>query len=467
MNLLQRARHNPALNTGPQNFAQRAGLVNLFETWNQGSLTERIEEDFVSFVRDGMQSNAVIWSLCLVRMTFFAQIEFVFEDIKDRTWHADDPSLTLLRNPWMNGSTQELLARMEQDASMAGNSYIYKAEPSTVQRLRPDWVEIVGDPNGTELVGYKYTTGGPKSGGPAKFLLPDEVTHYSPVPDPLAVYRGCSWITPVVREVMADKQMTRHKQKFFDNAATPNLLIKNTKNLDDESRERLRNRLEARHEGVDNAYRTLVLEGGADATIIGANMQEMAFDTIQAAGENRIAAAAGVPGIVAGFKEGLQAATYSNYAQAKRHFVDGFCTFHWGSVSKALETIVPPPEGERLWYDPTRIPALKEDRKDLSEIVKAQAFAMMQMVRVGFDAKDVEIYVTTGERPPGGIKHTGMIFFQGAEAVPGSGLVAEAPGQTATGETPGAPADDGTADDGSGAKDDPENAIPKSNFSKP
>lgn len=418
MNLFDKLRSGTA--QSPSSYADRAGLVALFETWKGASPHEMIEEDFVSFVGDGLKANGVIWALVLMRMTFFAQMEFQYQKLTDRTLYGN-PTLTLLEQPWPNGSTQELLARMEQDVSLAGNSYIYRARPDLLQRLRPDWVEIVT--NGSELVSYMYTSGGPKSGGLTKVILPDEMAHWSPYPDPMATFRGMSWITPVVREVLADKQMTRHKQKFFDNAATPNLLIKNTKMLDEESRERLRRVMETRYEGADNAYRTLVLEGGADATVIGANMQQMAFDAIQAAGENRIAAAAGVPGIVAGFKEGLQAATYSNYAQAKRHYVDGTLTFNWGSVAKALEVLVPVQASSRLWYDTSRIPALKEDRKDLSEIMQANAAAISELVKAGFDPTDVEVFVLTGERPAGGIKHTGVVFSKGAEPEPSTAEV--------------------------------------------
>jgi predicted acetyltransferase len=35
-----------------------------------------------------------------------------------------------------------------------------------------------------------------------------------------------SWLTPIVREIMADKAMTDHKLAFMENAATPNMVVK-------------------------------------------------------------------------------------------------------------------------------------------------------------------------------------------------------------------------------------------------
>ena len=112
----------------------------------------------------------------------------------------------------------------------------------------------------------------------------------------------------------------------------------------------------------------MLLEGGADATVIGANLRQLDFAITQAAGENRIAVAGGVPSIVAGLKEGLQASTYSNYTQAMRRFGDMTGRSLWRSMSGALETVAPAPRGQHLWYDTSDIAALRQDAKDEAEI---------------------------------------------------------------------------------------------------
>ena len=33
---------------------------------------------------------------------------------------------------------------------------------------------------------------------------------------------GMSWLQPLVREILSDQAATLHKQRFFENAATPN-----------------------------------------------------------------------------------------------------------------------------------------------------------------------------------------------------------------------------------------------------
>ena len=49
--------------------------------------------------------------------------------------------------------------------------------------------------------------------------------HPVPVTDPLASYRGMSWLTPIVREVMADKAATHHKLQYFQNNASVNMVV--------------------------------------------------------------------------------------------------------------------------------------------------------------------------------------------------------------------------------------------------
>ncbi len=298
------------------------------------------------------------------------------------------PALDILKRPWPHGTCRDLLARMEQDVSLAGNSYTYLASPDRLQRLRPDWVSVVLQDG--EKAGFLYWPGGKSSGTKPDPLTLDEVAHYCPIPDPLSPWKGMSWLTPIVAEIESDKQQTRHKQKFFENAATPNLLVTVEKKIKDkDARDTFRNEIDQRYGGLDNAYRTMILDDGADAKVIGQSFEEITFAAIQAAGENRIASAAGVPSIVVGFKEGLQAATYSNYGQAMRRFAELTMHPHWGFAFGDLATIVTVPTGADLWYDPSRIPALQQDAKDAAEILQLKANVAGQLIRSGYDPKAV------------------------------------------------------------------------------
>src|SRR3546814_2208685 len=73
-----------------------------------------------------------------------------------------------------------------------------------------------------------FTSAGAPSAD-AVLLLPDEVVHYSPIPDPIARFRGMSWLTPVIREIQADNAATTHKDSFYRNGARPSMLVRDRK----------------------------------------------------------------------------------------------------------------------------------------------------------------------------------------------------------------------------------------------
>lgn len=393
--------------SNPANTPTRGDYVRLYETWASG--IESPETSFDSYVTEGYKRNGVVFAVILARMMLLSEIRFMNRD--DATLEpVTGTNLPLLRRPWTNGTTGELVARMEQDASLGGNAYVYAARPDDprqpvqLQRLRPDWVSIVT--NGETVTGYVYQPPGSKQ----RFIAPGEMTHWSPIPDPTAAFRGMSWLQPVAEEILGDTEMTRHKRLFLRNAATPNLLIKAEGKLDPAIKSAIKDELAMRHEGVENAYRTLLLEGGADATVIGANLRQLDFAMTQAAGENRIAVAGGVPSIVVGLKEGLQAATYSNYGQAMRRFGDMTGRSLWRSMSSALETVAPPPTGSHLWYDTSDIAALRQDEKDAAEIKKADAGTINILINSGFDPDTVVPAVTSGDLSK--LVHTGLTTVQ-------------------------------------------------------
>jgi hypothetical protein len=168
----------------------------------------------------------------------------------------------------------------------------------------------------------------------------------------------------------------------------------------------------AQSEGGNKAYQTLFTMAGHSPTIVGTNLRQIDFKSVQGAGETRIAAAAGVPPIVVGLSEGLDAATYSNYGQARRAFADGTMRELWQNMAGSFATIVNVPERAELWYDDAGIPFLQEDRKDAASIQSMQAQTLRTLFDGGWDP-DAAIDAVTAEdfeRLKG--KHTGALPVQ-------------------------------------------------------
>lgn len=392
--------------------ASRALTADQFlTTYRSTSNVESIKSSFTSYVRDGYAGNGIVFSLILARLSLFSEAEFKFRDRGTKRLFGT-PDLTLLENPWPNGTTGDLLARMEQDASLAGNSFIRRAAPDMLERLRPDYVDIitaVHHSGAREVIGYAYWRDGRGMSEPELYDVED-VAHWSPIPDPLADFRGMSWLTAVVREIDSDTAMTDHKQVFFENAATPNMLVRYPVKIGQDTADSISERIRARHGGAANAWKTLVVDQGADVTMIGNSFEQMSFTSVQAAGENRIAATAGVPGIVVGLKEGLDAASYSNYAQAMRRFADITMRPNWRSACGALAKLLPVPAGARLWYDTTDIAALREGENERAQTAQVNAAAMSTLIASGYEPDSVTRAVISGDFSL--LAHTKLVSVQ-------------------------------------------------------
>jgi phage portal protein BeeE len=385
------------------------------------SNVERVSTGLESLASLAQGANGVVFACMATRQMVFSATRFRYQRLRDGkpSDMFGDPSLMLLERPWPNGTTQDLLSRKIQDADLQGNAF-FTRDGDEIVRLRPDWVEIVvaeryrGDGQGQlgyRKVGFVYTEGGPFSGNDPVYLLPGEVAHFMPIPDPRANFRGMSWLTPVLREIENDSLMNMHKRKFFENGATPNMVIKHAPNADREKIIAFAKRLTAEAEGVGNAYKTLNLYPGADASVVGANMQQLDFKQVQGAGETRIAAAAGVPPVIVGLSEGLEAATYSNYAQARRRFGDGTIHPLWQNAAGSLEPLVGTPGSDvRLWYDADDIPFLREDESDAATIQGTRASTINTLISAGFEPDSVVKAVEADDNRL--LVHTGLYSVQ-------------------------------------------------------
>ena len=168
----------------------------------------------------------------MVRALVLSQARFTF---RNPPWHRatprrtfGNPDLGLLERPWPNGTTGELVSRMEWHAGLAGNAFVYR-QPDRLRVLRPDWTAIIYGsqsepdwPSGAldaELLAYVYANRGIGVGEP-HILLPGDVAHWAPLPDPEMTGLGMSWLTPAIRDMQGDRLATEHKIRYFEQGAT-------------------------------------------------------------------------------------------------------------------------------------------------------------------------------------------------------------------------------------------------------
>jgi hypothetical protein len=373
----------------------------LYGSTSAYSEDERVETDFEAYVEQVYKRNGAVAALMFTRQMVFSEARFQFRNMRngrpgDLFGTAD---LGLLEKPWPGATTGDLLTRMIADADLAGNCFLTvvgEGADRRIRRLRPDWVTIVqgsqsepelyGAALDARLLGYIYSPQAPGS-DEGTVLMPDQVAHFAPIPDPIANWRGMSWLTPVLREVSADTAATLHKLKFFENGASLQTVVTLDASVKQDDFDRFVAHMEDQHKGVDNAYKTLYFGGGANAAVVGADLKQLDFKATQGAGETRLAAAAGVPAVIVGFSEGLAGSSLNagNYASSRRRFADGTLRPLWRNAAGSLATLIPPPTDAELWYDDRDIAFLREDRRDAAEIQQMKAQELRNLLDAGFE----------------------------------------------------------------------------------
>jgi hypothetical protein len=335
---------------------------------------EEVMPTFQGYAQGLYYASPIVFSAILARASLFSEARFQWRQRRDGRPGPlfGNQELALLEEPWPNGTTGDLIVRLEQDYSLSGNFYGWR-NAGGIARMRPDWVTIVlgsnmlvDDPAAAldaEILGYIYHPGGRTSGHDPIPLLVNEVCHFTgPTPDPTARFRGTSWLTSIISEVQADNAATAQKQKYFESGG-PNIAI----SVDIPDPQEFNEWVQAfkeKSEGASNAYSRLFFNTGVPNTsVIGSTMVDADYSAVTESGVLRIASAAGVPAIILGFEP----ATFANYGLAMRRFADLTARPMWRMMAACFQSVLTVPGGAELWYDDRDIPALKDDIAAVAE----------------------------------------------------------------------------------------------------
>jgi phage portal protein BeeE len=109
--------------------------------------------------------------------------------------------------------------------------------------------------------------------------------------------------------------------------------------------------------GVDRAFRTAFLGGGADIKVIGSSLKDLDAGNIRKQVHFDIALAAGINPMAVGLME----VNYSNTKEGNRSISDRKLRYLWMKAVEAFRPIVERPQGFELWYDVSGVAALQAD----------------------------------------------------------------------------------------------------------
>lgn len=402
------------------------GLQEFFTYMNRqylaGSPGLTPDATFVGFVRDIAERNGVVSAAVTARALLISQVRFTWRNNRASTTPGrtfGDRNLAVLERPG-SLTRSELLFLAEEDVSYSGNFYAWR-DGDRLHRLRPDWITVVLGSNSepvdenswvppdAQIVGYVYQEPGRQR---VRGFLPDEIIHWKPEPHPLEWWRGQSWVTSVLAEIRNDGQATTHTSKFFEHAATPNLVFTmDPSTTTDQIREfaEITNQM---HAGAGNAYKNLYVGGGADVRVVGSDLAALNLRDIQGGYETRIASRSRVPAVVLGIREGLHGSALNsgNYNVTRRLWADAWFSPTVQGLCAAVERVMKPAPDAELWFDASEVLFLQEDQKDAAEIAQTNASAIRSLVEAGYAPDSVVDAITTGDLTK--LQHTGVFSVQ-------------------------------------------------------
>ena len=329
---------------------------------------------FQHLVAEAYKSNGAVFS-CAMALTFAfseAPLELLSGTAEDHT--VLDPSESaaakLLAYPNQSMSQRQMMQFAMTYMCIGGACYLHK-----LRNKQTGFVE--------ELIPYSPGHLQPEQGkgmpwadrysyqdvkGQTRYVKARDVIALNWAIDPTQPHRGMSPLVAVSREIDTDNEAQRYVFNLLKNDTVPRMVLQIDPSvpLTTDMMKRQKAMWKQKH-GGENRGGVGILDPGMTIAKIGATLDEFEPRGLRELPESRICAAMRVPPIVAGLDVGLQNATYSNYEQAKLHFVEGTMLPLWaqvgGAISEDLRQEFALPDNVYAAYDTSRIHALRPRRE--------------------------------------------------------------------------------------------------------
>ena len=294
-----------------------AASVIAFQSQGQPVWTPR---NYADLAREGFAMNPVVYRC--VRMISEAAASVPLVAVEEGRHLSQHPLLDLIKAPNVIECAPDLLESWYGFLLVAGNAYLEAVEVGGKIRelhvLRPDRMKVIPGAEGWAEA-YEYSAGGAKvifdqSLRPVRPILHMALFH------PTNDHYGLSPVEVAAFAIDIHNAASKWNKALLDNSARPSgalVYSAGDGRLTEEQFERLKAELEQGFQGMANAGRPLLLEGGLDWKAIGYSPRDMDFIDAKHVAAREIALAFGVPPMLLGIPGDN---TYSNYAEANRSF---------------------------------------------------------------------------------------------------------------------------------------------------
>ena len=358
---------------------RKASLTARLIAIESGGRARWTPRDYAALAREGYSRNAIVYRAVRLIAESVGALSFVlYEGAAELSAH---PLLDLIARPNPRQDGASFLEAVASHLLLAGNAYIeavgIAGEGANVRELyalRPDRMKVVPGPDGWPLA-FEYTVAAQTVRFEQSAALPPilQLTLFNPLDD----YYGLSPLEAAAVAVDTHNAAASWNKALLDNAARPSgaLVYGGPEGsvLSDAQFERLKKELANQYQGVGNAGRPMVLEGGLDWKAMSLSPKDMDFMEAKHSAAREIALAFGVPPMLLAIPGDN---TYSNYQEANRVFWRQTVLPLASRIGGALTQWLAPAFGAGLMLavDTDRIEALSPDRAALWERVTKAPF---------------------------------------------------------------------------------------------
>jgi HK97 family phage portal protein len=364
----------------------------------------------VSYLTLASEGYAINWAAfsCINRIaTAVASVEpTLYQRKKGKVEKVEDhPLLDLLHSPNLAQSRNEFMIWLTTLYLVSGNSYVYgnglvaspNKPPEELQLLNPGKMTVERNPRGYLPLKYEYT---PTASGTAFAYPVDQITGRSAVMhlksvNPLNEWYGLSPLIAAAYGIDILNAGSKWNKKLLDNDARPSgaLVVKDAEGkpatLTEEQFSRLREEIDSKFSGANNAGKPLLLEGGLEWQEFSLSPKDLDFLNGKYASARDVAMALGVPSQLLGIPGD---STFANMEQAKVTFwtdtvIPTLCLFLEG-----FNRWLTPLYGDDLYlyYDEEMIPALEPLRKQKADRINASGYMTVNEKRLAMGLDEIE-----------------------------------------------------------------------------
>jgi len=174
--------------------------------------------------------------------------------------------------------------------------------PTQMYPIRPDKFKVIKNKDGS-ISHYEYV-----NGSQTQKFLPEDVIILKR-PNPANPDLGLGVIESVRITAQNDDYQKQYNQKLLLNGSRPDGVIEADDGLSDNAYKRLKKYFKEKYSGYDNAYKTMILEGGLKWKSISIPPKDMEFLKAREANREELMAMFGVPKIMLGLDSGYNRAT--------------------------------------------------------------------------------------------------------------------------------------------------------------